>query len=356
MTNLEIFVSIVGLFSGYFIVSRLLDNFYASKEPKDRNKYLPRNRLPEDDEVEDQASDDKEEGYLAKHWHGKYSLSRSFWVNNMLFNIVFAAVIGYWVLIGVKTEDPVYLSRVILGMSIFGYVILYPWQVVGLWRSANNQIDTTNNTFWPRTIKLLVVLGVLASIVDLVKEDQFYKDLYHDSFTLTKEHNYNIRLTGETIFLDGEFNYGISDHVDELLKENPDVSRIVLDSTGGLLYEASRLSKLILTNSLNTYTHSGCYSACTIAHVSGNRRYISKDARLGFHQYSYYRPKSELDKLDLFDSQKEDAKFFRKRGVSKAFTDKMYKADPEDMWYPTTKELFNYGLVHGYTDSNIYLY
>lgn len=74
-----------------------------------------------------------------------------------------------------------------------------------------------------------------------------------------------------------------------------------------------------------------------------------KNADLGFHQYSVARPSAIIDKatlLDLFDGQQEDAIFFQKRGVSREFTDKMYDADPENMWYPSLQELKQNGLVH----------
>lgn len=350
MTNLEIFVSVIGLLSGYFIVSKLLDKYYSSIDSKDRHKYLPRSKLPEDDKVKESTAEVKEDSYFIKHWNGEISLSKSFWVNNVLFNIILAMAITYWSLAGVKTEDPVYLSRVILATSFFSYVIIYPWQIVGLWRSASNQVVTSTNTFWPRAVKLLVILGIFGSVADFVKERQFYENLYYDSFTLAKKQNYNVSLIGNSIVLEGEFDYGISDLVKMKLEGNPGIDSIILNSGGGLLYEANQISGLILRNSLNTYSQSGCYSACTIAHVSGNKRYISQGAQLGFHQYSYYRTQSEFTKLDLFNSQEDDAKFFRKRGVNKAFTDKMYQADSEDMWHPDNNELINSGLVHKVID------
>ena len=130
MTNLEIFVSFIGLFSGYFIVSKMLDKYSSSMDSEDKYKYLPRNRLPEDDKVEELASEVNEDGYFIKHWNGEASLSKSFWVNNVLFNIILVMAITYWSFVGVKTEDPVYLSRVILSISFFSYVILYPWQII----------------------------------------------------------------------------------------------------------------------------------------------------------------------------------------------------------------------------------
>ncbi len=103
------------------------------------------------------------------------------------------------------------------------------------------------------------------------------------------------------MILNGDLDYGISDQVEKLVNQNPGVVAIVLNSDGGLLYEASQLSKTILLNSLNTYTNNGCSSACTIAYISGSKRFIHEDSYLGFHKYSYAYPKLKLSDLDLFE-------------------------------------------------------
>ena len=348
-------MTVVCLFLGYFIVSKFLNRKIETnkvfEETSDSKKYLSGRTMSEEEfKAAELIFNNKKEGYIIKHWRGNHSLSMSFWVNNVTISILFAIIAAYWTFAGPRTEDPVFLARVILILSIVDYVIISPWQFVGLWRSANRYSIEKSKTFWPRVVKLLIILGVLGSLVELTLERQSYVDLYHHSFQLTKEHNYDVTLKGNTIFLDGELNYGISEDVEKILLDNPNVDSIVLDSVGGLLYEGSELSVLILTNSLNTYTSKGCSSACTIAFISGNRRYISKGARLGFHQYSYYRKQSRIEKLASFDLQQEDANLFRKRGVSKEFIDMMYQAPSDDMWYPTYGELFKYGLVHEYSD------
>ena len=348
-------MTVVCLFLGYFIVSKFLNRKIETnkvfEETPDSKKYLSGRTMSEEEfKAAELIFNNKKEGYIIKHWRGNHSLSMSFWVNNVTISILFAIIAAYWTFAGPRTEDPVFLARVILILSIVDYVIISPWQFVGLWRSANRYSIEKSKTFWPRVVKLLIIIGVFASLVELTSERQSYEDLYFHSFELTKEHNYDVKLKGNTIVLNGDFNYGISENVEKLILDNPDVDSIVLNSNGGLLYEGSKLSTIILINSLNTYTHEGCSSACTIAFISGNRRYISRGASLGFHQYSYYRKQSPIEKLALFDLQQDDSKLFRKRGVKEEFIEIMYQASPDNMWYPSNDELFKYGLVHEFTN------
>lgn len=355
MSNLEIFVTVFCLILGYNVVSRLLDNYESRDVTKSDSEDTPKKHLPPIknnskwmDEVSEQVSADSKVSYIAKHWRGAHSLSRAFWINNFLLNILLASVSAYWIFSGARTEDPVLLARTILAMTIVSYIVVYPWQIIGLWRSANRSTLQDNKNFWPVVVKLLIVFGVLASLVETNNERQFYEDLYYDGFQLSEVKNYNVTHDGSTMYLDGDFDYGISEEVKTILERNPGIDNIVLDSDGGLLFEGSELSRLILTNSLNTYTYKGCLSACTIAFISGNKRFIRQGARLGFHQYSYYREMSEIEALPLFNLQSNDANFFRKRGVNVEFTNNMYRASPDDMWYPTETELFENGLVHEY--------
>jgi ATP-dependent protease ClpP protease subunit len=349
LSNLEIFVSVIGVLLGYFIVSKFLNRNNSSNNSPEAKKYLPGKTMSEEEfRAAELLFNNKKEGYIVKHWRGHHSLSKSFWLNNFAINVLFLIITAYWADFGPRTEDPVLLARVILSLTVLGYVIIYPWQFIGLWRSANFYIKDKQKKFWPRAVKLLLIIGALITLVDLTTEQQIYKDLYHHSFELTKESNYDVRLEDQTITLNGDLNYGISEAVDQLILDNPYVDSIVLNSNGGLVYEGSQLSFLILSNSLNTYTTSGCKSACTIAFISGNRRYISKGSNLGFHQYSNYRKQSAIEKIALFDLQQDDANLFKKRGVSEEFIDLMYQASPDDMWYPTDDELFAYGIVHEY--------
>lgn len=300
-----------------------------------------------DEQLESQTPVPKR-GYFSRHWHGELSLAKSYWINFWLLSIVLTVLLVFWIAFSIN-ENPVFFSRIVLVITAIIYLVIYPWQIIGLWRSATNTTANTRKTFWPRIVKFLVIMGVLGSFSSEMQDKEWYKQLYYDAFILSKAKNYDVSVKEGIITINGDFDYGISDQVEKILKNNQSIEFVTLNSDGGLLYEARKLSKLILLNSLNTHTNEGCRSACTIAYISGNKRYIYKDADLGFHQYSIARPNARVDKLtllDLINDQQEDAQFFQKRGVSKIFTDQMYKYEADDMWHPPVSNLKRYGVIH----------
>jgi len=286
--------------------------------------------------------------YFSRHWHGELSLVKSYWVNFWFLSIVLTLFLVFWMTLSIN-ESPIFYSRSTLIIVAVIYLVIYPWQIIGLWRSATNTTEKTGKTFWPRIVKFLIIMGILGSFSAEMQDKEWYKQLYYDAFILSKAKNYDISAKEGVVTINGDFDYGISDKVEEILKSDQTIEFVTLNSDGGLLYEARKLSKLILLNSLNTHTNDGCRSACTIAYISGNTRYIYKNADLGFHQYSIARPNARVDKstlLDLLNDQQEDAKFFQRRGVSKIFTDQMYKYESDNMWYPSIQDLKHYGVVH----------
>ena len=299
------------------------------------------------EQLEDQTPNSKR-GYFSRHWHGELSLAKSYWVNFWFLSFALTFVLVFWMTLSIN-ENPVFYSRTTLIIVAVIYLIIYPCQIIGLWRSATNTTGKTGKTFWPRIVKFLVIMGVLGSFGTEMQDKEWYKQLYYDAFVLSKAKNYDVSVKEGVITINGDFDYGISDKVEKILKKDKTIEFVVLNSDGGLLYEAKKLSKIILLNSLNTHTNDGCRSACTIAYISGNTRYIYKEADLGFHQYSIARPNARVDKLTLLDllhDQQEDAKFFQKRGASETFTDQMYKHEADGMWYPPIYDLKRYGVVH----------
>ena len=355
MTNLEIFVTIFCALIGYFSVSKFLNRnnkeFIEEEFKQETKSYLPgRTMSQEEFEAAKQIFEENKRSYLKTHWRGEHSLSKSFWLNFIVLNLIILLVGAYWGFVGPRTEDPVFLARFYLAFTIVGYVVIYPWQVVGLWRSASRYSFEKNKRFWPTLVKLFIVFGALSSIAQISEDKALYEELYSNSFNLSKKQSYDVYIKDNRIYLSGVLDYGISDQVEELIDNYPRVNSIALNSIGGLLYEGSKISDLILLNSLDTFAFNQCLSACTIAFISGNKRYIAEGAKLGFHQYSYDRPQSQLEKIALSNLQNEDAFLFRKRGVNEKFIQIMFQATPDEMWYPTDQDLFNYGVVTNYTN------
>jgi len=106
--------------------------------------------------------------YIRKHWRGKLSLAVSFWINLFLLNIVLSF---FWVLLGYGEilKNPVISAHVVIIYFVFCIVMVYPWQIIGLWRSCNNHIKKSGKRFWPRTAQVLVVLGIIEDVPFIVE-------------------------------------------------------------------------------------------------------------------------------------------------------------------------------------------
>ncbi len=288
----------------------------------------------------------RELAYIKKHWRGELSLAISFWVNAFLVNIgirVFEA----WLTEASPIENPVAASQVTIAYLFVVLILIYPWQIIGLWRSANKHSEATKKALWSGVVKAVVVLGLLGTIGNLGHSWPIYKGLYQIGFGTDEYGDYIVELTDDNqlIHLKGRLGFGIAKEVEQLVAENPNVNGIILDSIGGRIYEGRELSKIILINELDTYTLKGCYSACGTAFISGNKRYLAKGANLAFHQY-----KSGLKNFDSFidmtSEQKKDLVLYKRRGINQDFIDRIFKAKQDDLWYPTIDEMLTSGVVH----------
>ena len=162
-----------------------------------------------------------------------------------------------------------------------------------------------------------------------------------------------------------EINWDDAEYIKELLLNNPKVTRIQLNSLGGLIEAAVFMSDIIIDFELNTHEVGECSSACTLIFLAGNKRTIERGSWLGFHQGSwdkdsieshYEYNKEKYGWNDAFDhsswiykdTQKEifrGMEYLIERGVEPLFAIKTMKADSKDMWYPRRKELETAGVI-----------
>ena len=156
---------------------------------------------------------------------------------------------------------------------------------------------------------------------------------------------------GSLIRVTGRLGIGVSDEVKNILKTNANVTGIVLDSPGGWVYEGRQISRVIQEGQLNTYSVTGCYSACTIAFISGKQRTLAHGANLAFHQYSAIG-KGEVILTDTEMSQEIDLQLFSQAGVDSSFLDRIFSTEPIDLWYPTVEELLSANVVHEIADGS----
>lgn len=108
-----------------------------------------------------------------------------------------------------------------------------------------------------------------------------------------------------SIFADGVIDEDAGARLKKLIEDDhiPAKSMLALNSPGGSLIGGMKLGKIIREAGLATYvgvkgddSHSivkgVCYSACTLAFIGGEYRYISKDSEYGVHRF-YFTDKGD---------------------------------------------------------------
>lgn len=283
--------------------------------------------------------------YIKRHWKGDLSLGVSFWVNVVVLSLL---IVGIDKLLFLKLSSghPITVNKVTLLYSSITILIIYPWQIIGAWQSATRKLEGASNALFPRLAQILIFLGVVSTISNVKDSMPTYEDQWAIiSNYPSSDFQVSWKEDSSLIHVEGELGFGLTESVIGLIEGHPSINGIVLDSTGGYLYEGRVLAALIEEYNLNTYVTRQCSSACTVAYIAGSKRFLTQHASLGFHQYSNSIRGAELDE-SLRDEQRMDRDYFESRGVGLSFLDQMYKATADKLWFPSLELLIEAGIVH----------
>ena len=138
----------------------------------------------------------------------------------------------------------------------------------------------------------------------------------------------------------GGIDYGLVNSVAETIKNNKNINTIELNSSGGRVSEGRELSKIINQLKLNTQTTTGCISACTIAYLAGNSRYLVESGYLGFHEYIY----SFNVPLKYFDYRYEFS-LAKEKGINLIILENGLNTPSLKLYIPSRKELLQSKIV-----------
>jgi hypothetical protein len=299
------------------------------------------------------VADKRSRNFFVRFWRGDYGLPFSYWVVGMLVGAGMVAVTTVLSASGAVRETGGRAAGFyILGVYLFAVVVTL-WQLVGIWRSADNHPKRGGSRGWAGAAKLAVALGVVRFVFQIATQGV---PVLAEAGRLIAgvDHipPYQLRVLngGTELELAGGMPFGTTDAVKAALDGAPRVRVIHLNSSGGRINEAYKLSRLIRDRNLATYTATQCASACAIAFISGKRRYLAETARLGFHgaRVGTLRT-SEVKGMD--DDLRET---MRSYGVSNAFIDRALGTSPDDIWYPTTQELIDAHVVDTVVDSRAF--
>lgn len=202
----------------------------------------------------------------------------------------------------------------------------------------------------------LVLIAFLLHPISAASQDSKFElvasTLVYDTFASPNEQEQEI--TWEDV-----------DELEALLKSEPSIREIELNSADGDIEAAFYMADLIIDFELNTNVNGTCESACTLILLAGEKRTVERGSWVGFHQ-SYWdapyiqdyfeRNKDSEGWSNAFDfaswlygdTQQEvlhNLQYFVERGVDAGFAIKTMKATSDDMWYPRRKELEAAGVI-----------
>ena len=288
--------------------------------------------------------------YLRSHWRGKLPLGITLWVNTVGLTIV----ISYTELFVLSklTADPDRLITLTLVSLFITRLIIFPWQLIGLFRAIEHDFIEYGHYLKTRVLQALGLFAVLFTFVyalEVVQGAIFYKSQLEFYSQLDAQPDYQIEMNrDQQLSIRGGLDFGITKAARSILLANPQINAVVLQSRGGQIYEGRGLAKLFTEFGLDTYVYEECSSACATAFIGGKRRYLGTEARLGFHQYSL--EKTEHSKIlpfyDLGAEQQRDIALFKSHGVDQAFLDRMFDQPSNQIWFPDYTTLYEAQIVH----------
>jgi hypothetical protein len=150
-------------------------------------------------------------------------------------------------------------------------------------------------------------------------------------------HQFRVLAAGEMLEFSGGITFGVAKEMEGFLNAMTNVKTVRLNSLGGRLLEAQKMSDLIKARRLSTLVERDCLSACTIVFLGGTDRAVLSNARLGFHQPAF-RGMTASDRLIAIANEERRLQGF---GLSRAFAERANHAEPSGMWFPDKNELIN---------------
>ncbi|MBW0005389.1 MAG: hypothetical protein JO216_18095 [Hyphomicrobiales bacterium] len=293
---------------------------------------------------------------VARNWRGELPLWVSYWVigfiGNLLIGIIPVAVDG--TLSGHGYDPRILLITLAGGWLAIAAVSV--WQGVGVWRSADARIiarkDLGRAAPWAILAKLAVFVGLvrliaLAVNIGAPQMTELSRMAFFDDPDISP---YALRImrNGTELEISGGFKFGLNEDLVRLLRAAPKVRIVHLDSTGGRIGEAVTVYNTIQERKLITYVSHQCMSACTVAFVGGQQRWLYSRAQLGFHAPTF----PGISAGELADATEEQREIFSAVGIDRSFVDKALSTPNNSIWLPPEDELLRSRVITNVSDGS----
>ena len=273
--------------------------------------------------------------YFVRHWRGELSLPVSYWLNGFACS---ALIVVLFLLVDrIDWTEHWRVAATASVVLLLLALVMTAWQSVGVWRSADRHPARGGRPGWAAAAKVMVVLGAMQTGAQTVfSTGPMIGELGLNAAGDPEMAGTTLELHGDDeLSIAGPIAFGLTQDVQRALDANPGVTIVSLDSIGGRIEEALKLSRLIEQRGLDTYVGAHCASACTLVFVAGDERIVHEDAQLGFHGLSM----PGLNPIELGRSTRDVVEFLVKRGVTRDFAERAFDRGTVELWYPSIAEL-----------------
>lgn len=261
---------------------------------------------------------------------------------------VFMSTTGY-----LAWHRPVLLVLLMTGAACI--VAMLKWWVKGLFSPSNRLLS--DNSLWSSSPAYVLACGATWMLFTDVLPGAI-GDLNNETTTLAeyfacrkvqadlKNPAVIVALDAQRLYLSGPIGSGTADVLARAIEANPGTKLLELDSLGGWVSESDAMRALVQSYGMNTMVRGRCASACTNVFISGQSRYVSPDARFGFHRSGLCGG----NPVDAAWTEQEHtmAALYKARGVDPAFTDKALNTAHESTWKPPTWQVKESGFATGW--------
>ena len=302
-------------------------------------------------------------------WHAMVALVQSHWRGELCVWQVFvycpSLVFAPLVLIGVASIAPSAIAPtwdwkvgpVFLGLLVTHTVLAALWWCWGAIQTSMRLLSE-NRLVAPAAIFLMAIMAAWEVTTDWVPEI-FSSTL--DSIADARKQRVERALANPAwhyrpwiviaqpalrrFIASGPIGDGSARVLADAIKAHPGLRLLELDSPGGLFDEAEQVVTLVRKHKLDTVVLDKCASACTSIFLAGERRYITWNARFGFHQSGYYGRKHDTV---WATEEYETAIYFRERGVSEAFLQTALNTSHYGIWRPDPLDVKRNGFANAW--------
>jgi len=293
--------------------------------------------------------------FITKHWRGKIPLWFSFWLIGFVPLVLIRLVEPHWLEI-LPLEESWAVPSVLIYAAVVLF-ILFPWQAVGVLRSAYQHFEQYGRSHTLYAVQASVIAAGIAAashgLYTVQRLTGLVDQYHHDNQKTAVRAVIEVSDSDPSVLLvTGELTFGITKQVRQALSYTNGITTVVLESGGGQIYEGRGLALLFKENGLNTHVQIECSSSCTTAFIGGVSRSMATEAKLGFHQYGLdaNRPRQTSSEYDTESEQEKDAALFIEQGVLSEFTQRMFDVESQGMWYPSIDTLLDAGVIHKLVD------